>query len=192
VTAVADVRSQPFSQRYPQFNRPELEAELKQHGIAYVFLGGLLGGRPQQPSLYDPDGRVNYERLRASAPVQAGLDRLCGALDRFAVAMLCAEEDPLVCHRGLMIAPALVERGLAPAHLRGDGSIETTLAMENRLMAETGIGLDLLDGLFSRMVSAEDRRQLLVQAYRAQARRKAFRIRAGQNLSESDQDGDGE
>src|ERR1051326_6498422 len=45
VTAVADVRSQPYSQRYPHFSRPELAHELAQHELAYAFLGEQLGGR---------------------------------------------------------------------------------------------------------------------------------------------------
>ena len=43
VTAVADVRSQPFSQRCPHFNRPQLHEGLQQSGIAYAFLGYELG-----------------------------------------------------------------------------------------------------------------------------------------------------
>jgi uncharacterized protein (DUF488 family) len=177
VTAVADVRSSPFSQRQPQFNRPELADGLKRHGIAYWFLGDLLGGRPQQPSLYDADGRVDFERVRATPWFRQGLERLIQGLDQFTLAMLCAEEDPLDCHRGLMIAPALKEQGIAPVHLRGNGLIETTADLETRLLAETKVGEGILDGLFAAMVSAEERGQLLAEAYRRMARRKAFRRR---------------
>lgn len=176
-TAVADVRSAPYSPRYPHYNREELERELSGCGLVYVFLGDLLGGRPQRPSLYDPDGRVNYERVRQTADFREGLDRLASALDWYTPALLCAEEDPLDCHRGLMITPALVERGLAPVHLRGDGSVETTAAMEQRLLAETGVGAGVLDGLFAAAVPDEERRRLLAEAYRLRARRKAFRWR---------------
>src|SRR5947209_8475483 len=64
VTTVADVRSLPYSQRLPQFNRPDLQAGLWEHEIGYAFLGDTLGGRPESPALYDADGRVNYERMR--------------------------------------------------------------------------------------------------------------------------------
>ena len=138
VTLVADVRSQPYSQRLPQFNRPELERELPCQAMAYVFLGRQLGGRPAQLQLYDHDGRVDYERVRATTAFQQGVDYLCAALGQFTVAMLCAEEDPLDCHRGLMIAPALVERGVLPAHLRGDGTIESTAELEERLLRRNG------------------------------------------------------
>jgi hypothetical protein len=176
VTAVADVRSQPYSRWLPQYNRNDLAQALGEHDITYAFLGNLLGGRPQQEDLYTSDGQVDYERVRQTAAFRRGLDLLIEALDQFKVAMLCSEEDPLDCHRGLMIAPALVEHGIFPAHLRGDGTVETTAALEDRLLAVTGCGNDLLGGLFAALVSAEDRQSFLTDAYRVQATRKAFRL----------------
>jgi uncharacterized protein (DUF488 family) len=173
VEAVADVRSSPFSRRLPQFNRPELEVGLKGAGLVYVFLGDLLGGRPRQAELYDDQGRVDYRLVRATDFFRRGLERLERASAKYRVAMLCAEEDPLDCHRGLMIAPALVERGLRPGHLRGDGSVETTAALEDRLLAATG-----LDGLFA--LAEQDRREALAEAYVVMARKKAFRLRPGE------------
>src|SRR2546422_5451359 len=81
VNAVADVRSRPFSQRFPQFNRANLEPALQEYEIVYAFLGDRLGGRPNDPGLYDRHGRVDYERVRQTAQFQQGLDRLCEALD---------------------------------------------------------------------------------------------------------------
>jgi uncharacterized protein (DUF488 family) len=177
VSAVADVRSVPFSQRLPQFNRAELQRVLDDVGVVYAYLGKELGGRPRDLRLYDGDGRVLYERVRQTAPFRQGLDRLCQALDSYTVAMLCSEEDPLDCHRGLMIAPALVECGIAPDHLRGDGSVESTAELEDRLLTLTGVGVGILDGLFASSVTAEERARLIVEAYRVQARRKAFRLK---------------
>jgi uncharacterized protein (DUF488 family) len=171
--AVADVRSSPFSRRHPDFNRPELEVGLKAAGIVYVFLGDLLGGRPRPAELYDDEGRVVYRRVRATDFFRRGLERIERARERYRVAMLCAEEDPLDCHRGLMIAPALVERGLRPGHLRGDGSVESTEQLEDRLLTATG-----LDGLFA--LTEEDRREALEKAYELMARKKAFRLRPGE------------
>jgi uncharacterized protein (DUF488 family) len=177
VTAIADVRSSPFSRRLPQYNRGELETALRRHGIAYVYLGDLLGGRPHSRDLYDEEGRTDYEKVRTTVAFQQGLDRLLRGLDQFTVAMLCAEEDPLDCHRGLMITPALGERGVRPGHLRKDGSVETTDAMEQRLLAETRVGAGLLDGLFASLVSAGERRELLAEAYRVMGREKAFQLK---------------
>ena len=176
VTAVADVRSAPYSRRLPQFNREPLKGALTHNSIAYVFLGDLLGGRPEDRSLYDPEGRVDYECVRETADFRRGLTRLLRGLECHTVAMLCGEDDPLDCHRGLMITPALKGFGSAPLHLRKDGSVETTEAMERRLLRETGTAAQVEIPLFGALLTDDDRRAVLAEAYRLMARRKAFRL----------------
>jgi uncharacterized protein (DUF488 family) len=175
VTAIADVRSSPYSRWLPHFSRGELERTLAQEGIAYVFLGHLLGGRPDDPDLYDAEQRVDYERVRRTPFFEEGLERLQQGLERYTIASLCSEEDPLDCHRGLMIAPALKALGVDMSHLRADGRIDSAAETEARLLAETGVGAGLLDGLFAAQISAEDREAFLAEAYRRQAKRRAFR-----------------
>ncbi len=177
VSVVADVRSQPYSVRYPAYNRPELERALSEEGLGYVFLGDTLGGRPRQPSLYDPDGRISYERVRAMPFFRRGLAQLEEILHDHSVALLCAEEDPLDCHRSLLLGPALAERGLAAAHLRGDGRIESNAELEERLLEVTRVGEGVLDGLFAATIDPDERRAFLEEAYRLQSARKAFRLR---------------
>jgi uncharacterized protein (DUF488 family) len=176
ITALADVRSAPYSRRQPQFNREELERALSDADILYVFLGEQLGGRPRSRDLYDDEGRVDYEKVRGTDFFRQGLDRLVHALAEHTIAMMCGEADPLDCHRGLMIAPALVERGIAPGHIRKDGSVETTAEMEWRLLAATRKDSGMIDGLFADSMQGE-RQRLLAEAYREMARKKAFRLR---------------
>jgi hypothetical protein len=175
VATVADVRSSPYSGRYPYFNREPLAEGLREQGIAYVFLGDSLGGRPQPRWLYTDELRVDYERVRQTDAFQRGLDQLLQAQDGSTVAFLCSEEDPLDCHRGLMIAPALCARGFPPRHLRKDGTVETTEEMERRLLQETGVGVGILDGLFAATLTEDERSALLAEAYRLRARNKAYR-----------------
>jgi uncharacterized protein (DUF488 family) len=178
VTAVADVRSSPYSRRLPEYNRGVLEAVLRADGIAYVYLGDLLGGRPADRDLYDPEGWADYGRIRRTASFRRGLDRLLLGAERYTVAMLCAEEDPLDCHRGLMITPALAELGRPPLHLRKDGSLETTADMEAKLLPATGVGAGLLDGLFAGQLGEAERRGLVAEAYRIRNRQVAYRAQA--------------
>ena len=72
-------------------------------------------------SHYDADGRIDYEKVRRTAKFQSGRDRLWSGAKRYTVAMMCGEADPLECHRGLMITPALGEWGVFPLHLRATG-----------------------------------------------------------------------
>jgi uncharacterized protein (DUF488 family) len=176
VNAVADVRTSPYSRRMPWFNREALKQELTQIGIAYVYLGDLLGGRPHERDLYDAAGCADYERVRTTAYFRRGLERLMRGMERHAVAMMCCEDDPLDCHRGLMITPAVKEEGLSPLHLRKDGSVEATEAMERRLLRETGLAAQVENPLFGPLLTDDERREVLAEAYRLMGRRKGFRL----------------
>jgi uncharacterized protein (DUF488 family) len=124
ISAVADVRSQPFSRRFPQFNKERLAASLSERGIAYVFLGKELGARSDDESCYE-DGRVQYPRLAATPLFKQGIDRVLTGAEKFRVALMCAEKEPLDCHRTLLVSRALERRGASIAHILADGGVET-------------------------------------------------------------------
>jgi uncharacterized protein (DUF488 family) len=171
VKLVADVRSAPHSGRFPQFSQPVLQKMLEEGGISYLFLGEELGGRPDDLDAYRRDGVVDYRARRKSYAFGAGLERLIAEQKQRSVVLLCAEEDPLECHRFLMICPELVRAGVQPLHIRGDGRIETQEAAENRLLETHGFAGIANDTLFP-----QEREDALEQAYELQAQKVAFRI----------------
>jgi len=138
VEAVADVRSSPFSRFNPQFNRLPLEQSLKANGIRYVFLGKELGARSDDRSCYD-HGHVQYSRLAQTALFQSGLDRVLQGSAKYRVALMCAEKEPLECHRTLLVAKALAARGHKVLHIHADGRLETHEAALERLLTLTGV-----------------------------------------------------
>jgi uncharacterized protein (DUF488 family) len=142
VTAVADVRSAPYSRYNPQFNKAALERGLKAEGIRYVFLGRELGARSDDPACYEK-GRVQYARLARTAAFRQGLQRLRRGATEHRIACLCAEKEPLECHRTLLVARALEEEeGIDVVHIHGDGRLETQAAAMDRLLDLTGLPRD--------------------------------------------------
>lgn len=132
IKAVADVRSAPYSGRYPQFNKEALAANLQAAGIEYIFLGGRLGGRPNDSSCYE-NGKVNYQRLAGKEEFKQGLERLLLESSERRIAMMCAEKDPLHCHRTFLIARHIKQR-ISIRHILEDGAIEEHIAAEKRLL----------------------------------------------------------
>jgi len=125
IGVLADVRSQPYSKYAVDYNVEALKRTLDAHGIQYLFLGQELGGRPPEPEYYDAEGYVRYDRVAASKRFQDGVERLLQGLARFRVALMCSEEEPASCHRRLLIARVLAERGVEVLHIRGDGRLRT-------------------------------------------------------------------
>ena len=138
ITAVADVRSTPYSRHHPQFNRRELAGWLAEADIAYVFLGRELGGRSDDPSDYE-NGRVCYDRLQAKPAFGLGVERIVRGAMHQRIALVCSEKEPLDCHRSLLVARALADRGVSVNHILADGSLETHSQTMKRLLDMTGL-----------------------------------------------------
>ena len=145
VTLIFDVRSIPYSRRNPQFNQKTLAERLANEGIAYIFSGKELGAKSPGPDCY-VNGKVQYDLIAARPEFTDGLERIIDKTGEFKPALLCAEEDPLICHRTILICRHLRGRVSSILHIRGDGSIENNEVFEQRLVKATGSGeADLFD-----------------------------------------------
>jgi hypothetical protein len=174
VNAVADVRSHPYSRFNPQFNRETLQADLKKAGLAYVFLGRELGARPEDQACY-VDGSVRYDLLAGTKLFQQGLRRLVDGSRRYRIALMCAEKDPLTCHRAILVCRQLAALGIAAQHILEDGRIETHDEALERLLKE----LDSpINDLF------RSRAEVIADAYDARADQIAYTAKqaAGQEI----------
>ena len=176
ITAVCDVRSTPFSRLHPHFNRESLRNELKRSNIAYVFLGKELGGRSSDASCYDADGRVRYDRIAESEGFRQGLVRIFEGTKTHRIALMCAEKDPLSCHRTILVCRHLRnQQDLSILHILDDGQTEPHEDSERRLLrlARMDQG-DLFKSL----------QEQLEEAYDHQGRRIAYREQSTTGSSE--------
>jgi len=164
VTAVADVRSQPYSRMNPQFNREAFCSQLKKAGIAYVFLGRELGARPQDPGCY-VERKVQYDRLAQTLLFRTGLERVLEGMRSHRVALMCAEKDPLTCHRTILVCRHLVARSVNVAHILEDGRLESHDDAVSRLLVELGLSVSEL---------FRGREELLDEAYARRAQQIAY------------------
>lgn len=123
ITALADVRSAPYSRFNSQFNKDALERALKEQGIKYVFVGKELGARSEDSSCYK-NGRVRYPLLARTALFRQGIERVLKGSQDYRIALMCAEKEPLECHRTLLVARALDDMGVPIQHILADGRLE--------------------------------------------------------------------
>jgi uncharacterized protein (DUF488 family) len=164
ITAVGDVRSSPYSRVNPQFNREELKKALQGRGITYVFLGKELGARSEDPSCYE-HGKVHYERLAHTKAFRYGLERVQKGMKRYRLALMCAEKEPLECHRTILVGRHLAALGFDVEHIHADGRLESHTDALKRLARI--LGLPEQD-----MFRSQE--ELLADAYHRQGERIAY------------------
>lgn len=140
ITAVADVRSHPFSRYLPHFNKSEIKAYLSSVGIQYVFLGKELGARPEDLSCYDTSGKALYDRIAATPLFSEGMQRLLKGAANYKISLMCAEKDPITCHRTILVCHKLKEFNLPIYHILSDGNLESHQDLEQRLLSKFNKG----------------------------------------------------
>lgn len=143
ITAVADVRSQPYGW-LEHFGREHISAFLKAAGIEYVFLGNQVGARREEPECYEGDMAV-YEKIAWLPAFQEGLSRLRRGAEKYRLALMCAEKEPLDCHRTILICRNLRQFVLRIQHILADGTLEDHAQTEKRLVRQMGVTRTLFE-----------------------------------------------
>jgi uncharacterized protein (DUF488 family) len=166
IQVVCDVRSMPYSRKNPQYNRETLKSGLRAAGIRYGFFGSELGGRSDDPNCYQ-HGKVQYDRLAKREEFLRGLQRLVDGATQYRLVLLCAEREPLDCHRAILVAPYLVDRGVEVIHILGDGRAEHHRQTTQRLIRQ--LQLDST-------TYVNESEELVALAYRIRAQQVAFAL----------------
>jgi len=140
IGAACDVRSMPYSRYKPEFNKAVIEQSLAREGIEYFFFGNMVGGRPADPELFE-DGRVRFDLVAQSSVFQQGLAGLRQVARDHTAVLMCAEKDPLTCHRTILVCRQL-RAEFNIFHILEDGTLEDHKDAERRLVKLVGIPTD--------------------------------------------------
>lgn len=132
INAIADVRSIPYSRFTPQFNREFLYHELKRHGVSYVYLGKELGAISTFTNTPTVEA-TPYEIRSRSDNFKQGIERLIKGTKSYRISLMCAEKDPIDCHRAILVTRNISKFGVGILHIHSDGSIENNNDFESRL-----------------------------------------------------------
>jgi uncharacterized protein (DUF488 family) len=170
IETVADLRSTPYSSRYPHFAREALQKSLIVAGIRYLFLGRELGARRDEPDCYVGDC-ASYDEIAKLPNYLRGIGTLVTNARQRRIALMCSEQDPIACHRTILVGRELARQGVELRHIGSGGSLETHREAEQRVIAEELGGQDQPD-LFP---GAGDHDVRLQQAYSKRAQRIAYR-----------------
>lgn len=157
IEVIADVRQHPYSKYVSHFNKEKIEQTLSNANIKYVFMGDLLGARPQDINCYT-DNRVDFKKLSKASFFQDGISRLLNGSQKFRIAIMCAEKDPITCHRTILVCRELLKHNIKILHILSDSTIEDNEITEKRLLKIHKLQNDeLFRSYEERLVDAYDR-----------------------------------
>jgi uncharacterized protein (DUF488 family) len=181
ITALGDVRSHPYSRYLPHFCRDYLKFLLRQNNIQYVFLGDQLGARPSDQDCY-VEGKAVYEKIANTVAFQQGLERVAIGSEKHRIALMCAEKDPITCHRAILICQYLRDFDLDIHHILSNGELESHSQLEGRLLESLDllpkpqVQLSIFDEVNNEINALINtpREELVTKAYKQQGNKVAY------------------
>ena len=84
-------------------------------------------------------GKVRYQRLAQTGLFKSGIERVQAGAGKYRLALMCAEKDPVDCHRTLLVSRALERLGIPVRHILADGKLESQAEAMQRLLSLVGL-----------------------------------------------------
>jgi uncharacterized protein (DUF488 family) len=173
ISLVVDIRSSPFSKHFPEYNKGSLEIYLKKNNIFYCNYAVEFGARQNDRKYYCNEGYLDFEVFSKSEQFLQGINKLCNRMEQnYTFVLLCAEKDPICCHRTILVARAFFERGYNVVHLLTNGKTITQQEVNTRLLEKYYPTRDQIS-LFE---SIQDDDTLLKAAYKKQNAEIGYRL----------------
>jgi len=146
INAIADVRSVPYSQHTPQFNKDALKDNLKESNICYLDFSNEFGAKRTEKEAYT-DNCVDFSKVMNLPIFLGGIDRINTGISKgYNVALLCTEKDPLDCHRFSLVSRAIIEKlHIDVYHILFNGDILNHQELEKMMLRIFNLDSSLLN-----------------------------------------------
>ena len=178
INVVIDVRSSPYSERYPSYNKNTLETKLKENGIYYRNYVSEFGARQENKKFYSGEGYLDFELFAKSEQFLSGVEKIKNSISKgYKVVLLCAEKEPIQCHRTILVSRAFSDAGYNIVHLMPNNQSKSQKKIEHELLDKFFPNRCQMS-LFSTTVMSDE--ECLIEAYRIQNKKIGYRINEGE------------
>ena len=135
ISLLVDVRSSPYSQYFSDFNKDILAKRLEREKIYYRNFADAFGARQEGREYYSKAGYLDFELFAKSSPFLSGVTKLINSMEQgYSFALMCAEKDPISCHRTILVSRAFFVAGYKVIHLMPNNVTITQEDIERRLV----------------------------------------------------------
>lgn len=176
INCVVDIRGTPYSKYNIQFNKEVIRETLRHKGYVYIYMGKEFAAQRQDKTLYTEEGFADFEKVVLDKDFLKGIERLkIGCKKGYRIALMGAMQDPIRCHRCILLGRALEEAGFHLRHILDDYTLASQEEMEERLLEkyEYHSGQLMLGPLEGTTLSRQD---ILKECYRKSNKEIGYRV----------------
>ena len=135
INCVVDIRGTPYSKYNIQFDKETIRYTLTNAGFVYIYIGKELAAKRIRKNSYNNEGYSNFEEVIKEEEFKRGVERLKNGCEKgYKIILLGAMQDPIRCHRSILVGRELVKNDFDVKHILDDYSIVTQDDIEEMLL----------------------------------------------------------
>ncbi|CEP50793.1 Uncharacterized conserved protein [[Clostridium] sordellii] len=135
INCVVDIRETPYSKYNVQYNREAFKERLKKDNIAYIYMGNEFGAKRQTKESYNEEGYADFTKVIKEDIFLKGVERLKKGIEMgYKIVLLAAMQDPIRCHRSIMLGRYLNQNGFDIKYILHEGNLGNQNDIEESLL----------------------------------------------------------
>ncbi|WP_288221743.1 DUF488 family protein [uncultured Clostridium sp.] len=135
IDTVVDIRGTPYSKYNVHFDKERIKYSLTKAGFIYIYMAKELAAKRINKISYNEEGYSDFEKVVQEEDFIKGIERLKDGCNKgYRIALLGAMQDPIRCHRSILVGRALKEAGFNVMHILDDLSIKNQDYIDERVL----------------------------------------------------------
>jgi uncharacterized protein (DUF488 family) len=176
INCVIDIRGTPYSKYNVQYNKEIIAKSLKEAGFLYIYMAKEFAANRENKLSYNKEGYSDFEKVVNEKEFINGIERLKAGCEKgYIIALLGAMQDPIRCHRSILIGRALREHKFNVKHILDDYSIAFQENIEEDLLNKYYCNRNqiTMDSLLGNSFSEEE---MIKEGYRLANKEIGYRV----------------
>ena len=176
INCVVDIRSTPYSKYNTQYNKEFLHETLKNLGYTYIYMADEFGAKRKTKVSYNDEGYADFDKVILEDEFKRGIERLkVGCAKNYKIVLLGAMQEPIRCHRAILLGKELIKAGFDVKHIMHEGDLKVQSELEEQLLEKYFEYRNQLtiDSLLGNAISRED---MIKEGYKLANKEIGYRI----------------
>lgn len=135
INCVVDIRGTPYSKYNVQFNKKVIAQTLREAGFVYIYMGKEFAANRENKASYNKEGYSEFEKVIIEEEFLSGVERLKNGISKgYNIALLGAMQEPIRCHRSILVGRYLRDNGFNVKHILDDYKLGLQENIEESLL----------------------------------------------------------
>jgi len=135
INCVVDIRGTPYSKYNVHFDKETIKYSLTKAGFTYIYMAEEFAAKRINKISYNSEGYSDFEKVVQEEAFKRGVERLKNGINKgYRIVLLGAMQDPIRCHRSILVGRELEKLGFNVMHILDDYSIKDQKYIDERVL----------------------------------------------------------